>query len=126
MQQAMEDDDDLAGTLVFSNEATFRLSGKVNRNNVKAWGTELPHVIVEQERDSSKVYVFGAISKLHGPLFFIEQAMTGSVYLYMLQLWLLPELTTDSSTFIFEQDGAPPHWSTFVSDFLNRGKGELV
>ncbi|GBN94647.1 hypothetical protein AVEN_164310-1 [Araneus ventricosus] len=26
----------------------------------------------------------------------------------------------DSSTFIFQQDGAPPHWSTIVRDFLNR------
>ncbi|GBM94082.1 hypothetical protein AVEN_135184-1 [Araneus ventricosus] len=26
----------------------------------------------------------------------------------------------DSSTFIFQQDGAAPHWSTIVRDFLNR------
>ncbi|GBL96730.1 hypothetical protein AVEN_111864-1 [Araneus ventricosus] len=73
MQQAMEDDD-LSGTLIFSNEATFHLSGKVNRHNVRMWGTVLPHVIVEQERDSPKVNVFCAISetKLYGPFFFIK------------------------------------------------------
>ncbi|GBL90507.1 hypothetical protein AVEN_179430-1 [Araneus ventricosus] len=38
----------------------------------------------------------------------------------MLQLCLFPQLTTDSSNFIFQQEGAPPHWSAIVSDFLNR------
>ncbi|GBM29448.1 hypothetical protein AVEN_255835-1 [Araneus ventricosus] len=52
--------------------------------------------------------------------FFIEQAVTGSVYLDMLQLWSFPQLTTDSLAFIFQQDGASPHWSTIVRDFLNR------
>ncbi|GBM52585.1 hypothetical protein AVEN_84075-1 [Araneus ventricosus] len=61
MQQAMDDDDDLVGTLIF--EPTFHLPGKVNRHNVRVWGTELPHVILEQERDSPKVNVFCAISK---------------------------------------------------------------
>ncbi|GBN90537.1 hypothetical protein AVEN_54331-1 [Araneus ventricosus] len=61
--------------LIFSDEAAFHLSGKVNRHNVRVWGTELPHVIVEQERDSPKVNVFCAISKikLYGP-FFLHQA----------------------------------------------------
>ncbi|GBN56080.1 hypothetical protein AVEN_168128-1 [Araneus ventricosus] len=92
MQQAKEDDDDLAGILIFSDEATFHLSGEVNRHNVRVWGTELPHIIVEQERDSTKANVF-AISetKLHGPFFFLEQA-----------------------------DRAPPHWRTIACDFLNR------
>ncbi|GBM86836.1 hypothetical protein AVEN_225058-1 [Araneus ventricosus] len=33
MQQDMEDDDDLAGTLIFSDEATFHLSGKKAKLN---------------------------------------------------------------------------------------------
>ncbi|GBM48295.1 hypothetical protein AVEN_98040-1 [Araneus ventricosus] len=39
MQQALKDDG-LAGTLIFSDEATSHLSGKVNRHNVRVWGTE--------------------------------------------------------------------------------------
>ncbi|GBN20652.1 hypothetical protein AVEN_224430-1 [Araneus ventricosus] len=97
MQQAIEDDDDLAATLIFSEEATFHLSGKVNCHNARVWGTELPHVIVEKGRDSPKVNVFCAISKtkLYGPFFFIEQGVTASVYLDMLQLF--PQLTRLSS-----------------------------
>ncbi|GBM58749.1 hypothetical protein AVEN_183577-1 [Araneus ventricosus] len=99
MKQAMEDDDDL-GALIFRDEVTFHLSGKVNRHIVRVWGTELPHVIVKQERDSPKVNVFCAISKrkLYGPFFFIEQAVTGFAYLDMLQLLLFPQLTPRLST----------------------------
>ncbi|GBL74834.1 hypothetical protein AVEN_243683-1 [Araneus ventricosus] len=56
-------------------------------------------------------------TKLYGPFFFIEQGVTGYVYLDM--LWLFPQLS-DSSTFFFQQEEAPPHWSTIVRDFLNR------
>lgn len=121
MLEAMGNDEGFAGTLTFSDEATFHLSGKVNRHNVRVWGTELPHTCVELQRDSPKVNVFCAISKtkLYGPFFFIEQTVTGIVYLDMLQVWLFPQLTTDSSTFILQQDGAPPHWSTNVRNFLN-------
>jgi hypothetical protein len=58
--EAHDDDDFLR--LVFSDEATFHLSGKVNRHNVRIWGTENPHATVQHERDSLKVNVFCAIS----------------------------------------------------------------
>jgi hypothetical protein len=34
-------------SIVFSDEATFNLSGKVNRYNMRIWGATNPHVIVE-------------------------------------------------------------------------------
>jgi len=40
---------------MFSDEVTFHLSGKVNRHNVRIWGTENPHEIVEHVRDSPKL-----------------------------------------------------------------------
>jgi len=52
-----------------SGEAKFHVSGKVNKQNVHMWGTEKPHRIVENERDSPKTNVFCAIStsKVYGP-----------------------------------------------------------
>ncbi|KAG8238879.1 hypothetical protein J437_LFUL018440, partial [Ladona fulva] len=41
--------------LVFSDEATFHLSGQVNRQNIRIWGSENPQESVEHERDSPKV-----------------------------------------------------------------------
>ncbi|PSN29696.1 hypothetical protein C0J52_27396 [Blattella germanica] len=48
--------------------------GKVNRHNVRIWGTENPRVIVEHVRDSPKCNVFCALSnnKVYGPFFFAE------------------------------------------------------
>ncbi|CAH2000060.1 unnamed protein product [Acanthoscelides obtectus] len=103
MKEAMEDDE-FANCLVFSDEATFHLSGRVNSHNIRIWGTENAHMIVQHERDSPKLNVFCAISKnkVYGPFFFHENTVNGSSYLDMLHLWLFPQLTEDSNNFIFQ------------------------
>ncbi|VVC37581.1 Protein of unknown function DUF4817,Domain of unknown function DUF4371 [Cinara cedri] len=55
--------------IVFSDEATFHVSGKVNRHNVRIWALEQSHATVEHQRDSPKINVFCAISreKVYGP-----------------------------------------------------------
>jgi hypothetical protein len=107
--------------VIFSDETTFRLSGKVNRHNVRIWGQQNPHTTLEHDRDSPKVNVFCAISqtKVYGPFFFDKNTVTGVTYLAMLQNWLLPPINEDSEDFIFQQDGAPPHWHWDVRRFLN-------
>ena len=59
----MENDDDLPAKIIFSDEATFHLSEKVNRHNVRIWGSENPNATPEVERDSQKLNVFCAASK---------------------------------------------------------------
>jgi hypothetical protein len=120
MQEAMEDDD-FAPRLVFGDEATFHLSGKVIHHNLRIWGMENPHATTEHERDSPKINVFCAISrtKVYGPLFFMKKTVSGHSYLDMLQIWLFPQLIKDSGDYIFQQDGAPPHWHLDVRCFLN-------
>ena len=99
------------------------MNGKINRHNVCIWGKENPHATIELVRDSPKVNVFCAISKndLHGPFFF-EENVTGNVYLQMLQNWLpvIDELIANKhEDFIYQQDGAPPHWKLTVQAYLN-------
>ncbi|PNF28132.1 hypothetical protein B7P43_G07583 [Cryptotermes secundus] len=120
MLETMEDKTFISH-LIFSDEATFRLSGTVNRHNVHIWGTEHPHETVEHERDSPKVNVFCAVSqkKVYGPFFFEGKTVTGQTYLDMLQNWLFTSLQADSHDFIFQQDGALPHWHLMVRAFLN-------
>jgi hypothetical protein len=43
MQEALKDED-FAAKLIFSDEATFHLSGEVNSHNVRLWGTANPRV----------------------------------------------------------------------------------
>ena len=115
------DNDTFLSRLIFNHEATFHLSGKVNRHNVRIWGLQNPHEALEHERDSPKVSVFCALSqtKVYGPFFCAENTVTGVTYLAMLQNWLLPQMSEGSEDFIFQQDGAPPHWHRDVRRFLN-------
>lgn len=46
--------------------------------------------------------------------------MTGHSYLDMLEQWLVPQLRQDlDDDFIFQQDGAPPHFHNAVRAYLN-------
>ncbi|KAJ4439785.1 hypothetical protein ANN_07913 [Periplaneta americana] len=107
LQQQAADDDDLFSRLIFSDEATFHTSGKINKHNCRVWGTQKLHRIIEHECDSPKVNAFCALSqrKLYGPFFFIEATVTGHSYLDVLEQWL--------------QDGAPPHFHNAVRAYLN-------
>ncbi|GBO23148.1 hypothetical protein AVEN_99584-1 [Araneus ventricosus] len=60
-----------------------------------------------------------SVSKIYGPFFFMEKKVTGSTYLDILEIWLFPHIKEDLSNFVFQQDGALPHWATEVRCFLN-------
>ena len=72
LQDLMSSDDHFLEMVQFSDEATFHVSGAVNRRNVRIWESENPRAYVEHQRDSPKVNVFCAISsqKVYGPFFF--------------------------------------------------------
>ena len=79
------------------------------------------HGTIKHDRDSPKVNAFCAISKshVHGPFIF-EGNVTGDVYLQMLQNWLTDELlANEHEGFIYQQDGAPPHWKLIMRVYLN-------
>ena len=120
MQMMLEDGFD--GCLVFSDEAIFHVTGKVNKHSTCIWRTEHPHAMQEHVRDSPKVNVLCTISKkcVYGPFFLKEQRSTVKQNLALLQNWLMELLfegeRVDS---IFQQDGAPPHWSLNVRQNLN-------
>jgi hypothetical protein len=119
-EQRLEEDG-FAEKLVFSDESTFRVCGKVNRHNVRIWGTENPHATMEHVRDSPKVNVLRAVSscQVYVPSLFTEPTVTGINYLDMMQLWLMPQLQEDTEDFIFQQDGASPHFHFDARAHLN-------
>ena len=122
MLDRIEQNPNYLANVVFSDEATFHTCGKVNRHNVRIWGSEAPHSFREHVRDSRKVNVWCALMKdmIVGPFFFIEQTVTGDIYLDMLEQFAVPQLIPRQPHVIFQQDGAPPHWSLLVRDFLDR------
>ena len=86
-QQRLEEDG-CAEKLVFSDEVMFHVCGKVNHHNVRIWGTENPHAMMEHIHDLPKMNVLFAVSscKVYGPFSFVEPTVTGINYLDMLQL----------------------------------------
>ena len=59
----IENDNSYLDNIVFSDEVTFHLCGKINKHNCKIWGSENPHVIHEHERDTTKVNVWCGLTR---------------------------------------------------------------
>jgi hypothetical protein len=79
--QWSEEDDAFFDRLIFGDESTFHISGKVNEHNVHIWGTDNLREMVEHVRDSPNGNVFCAVShtKVYGPFFFHENTLTGRI-----------------------------------------------
>jgi hypothetical protein len=60
--------------IIFSDEATFHISGKVTRHNLIIWGSQNLHQVVERLRNSPKVNVICAVSRtqVYGTFFLAE------------------------------------------------------
>jgi len=118
----ISEDEAFLKRVCFSDEATFHVSGKLHRHNVRIWGSEHPHETRELYRASPKVNVWCGImfDRIIGPFFFNEATITADVYLDFLTEYLAPQLIDLQPTIIFQQDGAPPHWGRHVRQFLNQ------
>jgi hypothetical protein len=55
-----------------------------------------------------------------GPFVFAEDTVTGANYYDMIHEYLLPQVLELQPNIIFQQDGAPPHWSLQIRHLLNR------
>ena len=51
--------------------------------------------------------------------FFNEKSVTANIYMDMLELYVVPQLSDLQPTVIFQQDGAPPHWGLIVRELLD-------
>ena len=119
--QMIEMEPEVKKKIIFSDEATFHISGKVNRHSCVFWGLENPRVVREYTRNTQKVNVWCGVtaSKVIGPFFFPSN-INGRNYLEMLSNFLMDELPlTLVVDGYFQQDGAPAHYARDVKDFLN-------
>lgn len=133
----LEDDADFLKKIHMTDECHFHLSGKVNSQNYRFWGTQNPgNAATEQiPRSVLKVTIWVAFGwyGIIGPYFFEDaQGHTCTVnqenYREMIDQFYLPELRTQSRrrnliqmrTQWFQQDGAPPHTARETRRFLNR------
>lgn len=110
--------------IVFSDEATFEITGKVNRHNFRYWSDENPHWLLEASTQYPlKLNVWAGLyrDQLVGP-FFIDGNLDGTKYLQVLTDEIIPAIReiagADFHNVWFQQDGAPPHYSRCVREYL--------
>jgi hypothetical protein len=64
MLNRVEEENSSLDIIVFSDEATFHLTGMVNHHNLIIWGSQNPHQVIEHVQESQKVNVFSAVSRI--------------------------------------------------------------
>jgi hypothetical protein len=104
--------------IVFSDEATFRIPGVVNRHNLIIWGSQNPPQVVEHVRDSSKINVFCTVSitRVYGSFFFSKlplRVTCTSIW------WSIPVPQLDVNSMIWQKDGAHSHYNRDFTLYLN-------
>ncbi|KAL0851344.1 hypothetical protein ABMA28_007164 [Loxostege sticticalis] len=107
------EEDDFPSKLVMSDEAHFHLSGHVNKQNTRFWGTDNPRIIQETPLHPLKVTVLywyaggNAIT------------VTGERYRTMLREFLIPSLDELGLEHIwFQKDGATAHTARDTMDLV--------
>lgn len=111
--------------VLFSDEATFRKNGNVNRHNFHYYSDKNPVFTREMDHQHRwSLNVWGGIigDFIVGPFFF-DGSLTGIKYEHFLRNDL-PILLEDvplnlRATMWLQHDGAPPHYSRRVRNFLN-------
>ena len=91
MCKQMDEDNDYLKKIVFSDEATFHISGRLNRHNCRICGSCLP----DHETNSLKVNVLFTLSSTRaiGSFFFAESIINSRGFLDMLENYTISHLT---------------------------------
>ena len=106
----------------FSDEAHFRLDGYVNKQNWRIWGRENPNICLARPSYSRvTVWIAFCSSMIIEPVIFTE-TVTSKVYLKYLSNKFLPAAKKHKKikNYYFMQDGARPHRTRKVFNFLHR------
>jgi hypothetical protein len=107
--------------ILWTDEANFTLHGEVTSLCGVVWAAENPHIRIQKPLHSEKVTVWlGMTARFVTPPFFFAGTVDGPSYLHMLQTHCIPFLKRHHafSRTTFQQDGASPHTSNAVKQFL--------
>lgn len=120
LKHMFEDDPTSVDRIMWSDEAVFKLNGQINKHNCVYWNSENLHHTLEKSVNLPGLTVWCAISSqgIIGPYFF-DATVTGDSYLDMLQNWFWPQVAQQAGEIYFQQDGAPPHYSRSVRQWLD-------
>lgn len=117
---------DFQSKIIMSDEAHFHLSGYVNKQNLRFWGTQNPRVMHEKPLHPLKATVWCGVHAggVIGPYFFEDAigntvTVNGERYRAMINDFLLPELNERGLVNMwFQQDGATAHTARATMDIV--------
>lgn len=115
-------DPEYLNRIIYSDECHILLAGGVNKQNYRIWGSQRPQEVYQAPQSAPSLMVWCAISKkgFIGPYFFENGNVTGASYRSMLRYFFFPKLRDYPADYIFQQDGAPPHFALPVRQYLDR------
>ncbi len=133
-QQQLENDADFHSKIIFSDESHFWLNGFVNKQNMRYWSGNNPHVLHETQLHPEKITVWCGLHAggVIGPYFFVDDenrhvTVNGNRYRAMLTDYFWHELEgMDLADMWFQQDGATSHTANITIDLLKGKFGERV
>lgn len=120
----LEEPADFTNKVVWTDEKIFVLNQRPNRKNDGVWCKENPHDLVQtNDRNGQKIMIFVAIVDGQIPIvhaFDKSQTVNGACYLEFLKevVWPALRYKTTRKGYWWMQDGAPPHCTNLVKDFL--------
>ena len=126
--EMVETDENFWQKIIMSDEAHFTLTGTVNKQNYRFYGTENPQIINEVPLYAQKVTVWCGVcaDMIIGPFFFEDEAgetvtVNQERYRDMVSDFLMPIVRDNGmENFWFQQDGAPPHRARATINFLKQ------
>lgn len=126
----VEEDVTFINHILYTDECSFVKTGVFNAHNEHVWSVSNPLAIKHSNfQHRWRINVWAGIigDKIIGPLF-LNNTMNGQNYLSFLREQLSDELDNINLNFIrsmwFQHDGAPPHFSLPVRNYLNREYGD--
>lgn len=123
---------DFLNNLLMTDEAHFHLSGYVNKQNCRLWGTENPRAIHQHQSHPIRCTVWCGVmaTKIIGPYFFenedeTPEMVSGASYRTMIDNFLRPMVEQHPNLW-FQQDGATAHTARQTMDMLREIFGERI
>ena len=117
--QQNRNDSRWSNSIGFSDEATFHLNGRVNMHNCFYYSVTNSHITETKPMRSPSVCVWAMITYRHGIIHHVfDGNVNGERYSHLLETVVLPFLRRKQNI-IFQQDGAPVHYSSKVGSLLD-------
>ncbi|GBL90875.1 hypothetical protein AVEN_27985-1 [Araneus ventricosus] len=123
MLSRIENEHNFLNSIIFSDEATFHASNKVNINTTSEFRAQ--KIPMQYRKWKETVQKSTCCARLHdtviGPFFFAETSVTANIYLDMLEIYEIPQIQHLQLTVIFQQDAGARMFQHFAATGLPAG-----